>query len=174
MLGNKYVFAVAAVCAGPALVHAADSTGLPTIGHFFGFGTVASITSTLGDACPVSEGEAFNGILQLPGLHKKGSIFRLPVTLPSGMSVQEDVFAETFEAGVPSSGPFQYGIEGAGPLATGTYQAIFNALDTGSFAGTLTMTYQNPTGVSGDMCTETDWLAFIRTSGPVSDSPNSD
>jgi hypothetical protein len=169
MLRKKYIVAVAVACLGPVLAHAADRHALPKMGHFFGYGTVASITSTLGNPCTVSRGDAFTGILQLPGLHEEGSIFRLPVTLPSGMVVQQDVFPETFKADVPSSGYFQYGIEGAGALATGTYRADFNSLDTESFGGTLTMTYQNPIGAPGDACTETDWLVFIRTSGPVLD-----
>jgi hypothetical protein len=173
MLKKKYIVALAAGCFSPALAHAADRPALPRVGHFFGYGTVASITSTLGDTCGVSQGDAFTGVLQLPGPDGKGSIFRLPVTLPSGMVVQEDVFPETFKADVVTSGYFQLGIEGAGALETGTYQADFHPLDAQSFTGTLTMTYQNPTGAPGDSCTETDWLVFVRTSGPVSDDRNS-
>jgi hypothetical protein len=170
MVTNKHRIAVTAALLGAVIAHAAEAQELPRAGHFFAYGTVASITSTAGDPCPVSQGDSFTGVLQIPGLRGKGAIFRLPATLPSGMVVQENIFPKTFKANVPSSGSFQFGIAGNGALATGHYQAEFSPLDAESFAGTLTIVYQNPAGVSGDICTETDELLFIRTSGPVSDN----
>jgi hypothetical protein len=171
MVTNKHGIAVTAALLGAVIAHAVEAQELPQAGRFLGYGTVASITSTAGDPCPVSQGDSFTGVLQIPGLHGKGAIFRLPVTLPSGMVAQENVFPKTFKANVPISGSFQFGIAGSGALAMGHYQAEFSPLDAESFAGTLTIVYQNPAGVSGDICTETDQLVFIRTSASVSDHP---
>jgi hypothetical protein len=166
---NKCMIAAMLVCFGSASAHAADRTALPKAGHFYGYGTVASIGSKAGGACPVALGDKFNGVLQLPGVSGKGSIFRVPLTLPSGMVVQEDVFPETFEANVPSTGYYQFGIIGTGPLTTGQYEADFGPLDEESFGGQLTLIYPNPIGAPGDICTERDWLVFIRTGGPAGD-----
>jgi hypothetical protein len=166
---NKCLIAATAVCFASALAHAADKPVLPKKGHFYGYGTVASIGSKLGGACPVALGDKFTGVLQLPDAGGKGSIFRVAITVPSGMVVQQDIFRETFEANVPSIGDYQFGIIGAGPLLTGRYRADFAPLDTESFGGQLTLTYPNPIGAPGDICTELDWLVFIRTDRPDTD-----